>query len=779
MNLKAKFFLISAATTLVVALSLLATGKYSQFDAENHASAQLMSDHMALWRKILTNQNRQMEFSLRAFTRNRPALEAIKNSNSTALYQSVVTAFRRLNASNIITKLKITDQHGRVLISLPHPIKQDNKLPMAVTALDQGKILKGIVRDIDEEIVLATTSPLYLGSGEKIGSIFIARNLQDALLENLEADNSHNFILEADGEVLYATSQKLYDELEIPLSTNGKMRFETVSADDRTYQAMTHSLKDFYGNAIALMVSVLDITTAYEHRSFNQKMSAFLNLTVVALSLVFLNWFMSRSFQTNLKEVQDAKDMLEQHVEARTYQLKRANNQLEAEITERRSAESTITRLAYYDSLTELPNRTKFQNLLENIIGDSHEGGSFGLLLMDLDNFREINDTLGHSNGDLIIQEVALRLRTVHQDGVIARLGGDEFAIVMQNISNENETITKAKRILSELETPFSLGALTLDIRISIGISIYPHHGKTSSGLLQSADVAMYLAKQHHSGFNIYNAKYDLYNPQRLSLMGQLRQAIGNSELRLFFQPKVCLKSNEIRGAEALIRWDHPQYGILSPARFIPLAEQTGIIRPLTYWVIDQALAHMRTWIDGGNDLQISVNLSTRNLLDNNLPMRIKELLNEHRVNPEHLSLEITESAIMEDPEKALDTLIQLDEMNIELSIDDFGTGYSSLAYIRKLPVKEIKIDRSFVMDMDRDDNDAVIVRSTIDLAHNLGLKVVAEGIEDQNTLELLVNLGCNLGQGFHIGTPMPARDFEKWLVSSPWSKKHESQISA
>ena len=421
---------------------------------------------------------------------------------------------------------------------------------------------------------------------------------------------------------------------------------------------------------------------------------------------------------------------------------------------------------AMHDTLTSLPNRTLFRDRVEQaILQARREDARFGLLIMDLDRFKEINDTLGHRNGDLILQAIGPRLRGVLRDvDSIARFGGDEFAVLLPGAANPDAAIRVAEKIAAALSKPFMLKGLTLDVEASIGISLFPDHGNDVDTLIQRADVAMYMAKEAHAGFEVYAADRDQYTPKRLALLGELRRALENKELVLFYQPKADIQTGKVTSVEALLRWQHPEHGLTFPDDFIPLAEHTGLIRPLTLYVLNEALKQCYEWQQQGIELGVAVNLSARNLLDSELPNDVARLLETWGVEPSLLKLEITENTIMVDPPKALEVLTQLRDLGVGLSIDDFGTGYSSLSYLRKLPVDEIKIDRSFVMNMPQSENDQQIVRSTIDLACNLGLKVVAEGVETKEIWRDLANLGCDVAQGYYLTRPIPPQELVEWL---------------
>ncbi|HEX2195972.1 MAG TPA: EAL domain-containing protein, partial [Actinomycetota bacterium] len=437
------------------------------------------------------------------------------------------------------------------------------------------------------------------------------------------------------------------------------------------------------------------------------------------------------------------------------------------ESLKRQAAENEFQ--AQHDSLTGLYNRTMFHNRVTQAIEQAEaEADMVGVLLMDLDRFKEINDTLGHPTGDSLLKETSFRLRRMlGPDVTIARLGGDEFAVLLPRLRSLIGATDMANSLVKALREPYVLQDLSLDVSASIGISLSPQHGTDAETLMQRADVAMYIAKASHTGFEIYDSDKDQYSPNRLALVAELRRAIEERQLVVWYQPKIELGSGSLIGAEALVRWNHPRHGMMPPDEFIGLAEHTGLIGPMTTYVLEEALQQCLAWRCAGfPDFKVAVNLSVKNLMDVELPRHISALLTKCRLVPDALQLEITESSIMEDPERAIEVLTRLHEMGIGIAIDDFGTGYSSLAYLRRLPVDEMKIDRSFVRGMMSSENDAVIVRSVIDLGRNLGLVVVAEGIEDRESMERLEALGCSVGQGYHIARPMDTEGFDSWAAS-------------
>ena len=427
---------------------------------------------------------------------------------------------------------------------------------------------------------------------------------------------------------------------------------------------------------------------------------------------------------------------------------------------------------ATHDGLTGLPNRVLLRDRLERALaGAAGTGREVAVLVIDLDRFKEINDTLGHSYGDLLLRQVGPRLQSTLRDGdTLARLGGDEFAVLLPVVDGPQEAEAVAERLREALHRRFEVDGVALDVEASIGIAMSPRHGTRTEELLRNADIAMYAAKERKVGAVLFRPDEHVTAPARLTVLGDLRQALDNDdELFLHYQPKFTLDDERIEGLEALLRWRHPVHGLVPPAEFIPVAEGTGIILRLTERVLGLALGQIRRWLDDGAAVPVAVNLSTRCLQDASLPDMVARLLAVHGVPPRLLRLEVTESAVMGDAARCLGVLQRLHALGVRLSIDDFGTGYSSMAYLRRLPVDELKIDRSFVMGMTATQQDAVLVRTAIDLGHNLGLTVVAEGVEDAEHVSALRRLGCDVAQGYHFARPLPADEVTALLrVSAP-----------
>ena len=435
---------------------------------------------------------------------------------------------------------------------------------------------------------------------------------------------------------------------------------------------------------------------------------------------------------------------------------------------ERKQAEGRLAYQATHDGLTGLPNRTLLLRSIERGLSSGRgEGARCALLLLDLDRFKEINDTFGHHYGDEVLKQLRPRLLAeVREADVVARLGGDEFGILLAE-ADESRALLVAGRILAALTRPISVDGHALDLGGSIGIALSPDHGIDAAALLQGADVAMYAAKRGRLGRAVYSPELSDRNPRRLALIGELRQGIDGDQLMLHYQPKVDLKTMRVEGAEALVRWQHPLEGLIPPGRFIPLAEETGLIRPLTLWTLREAIQQCRSWHRAGLDLTIAVNLSPENLRDERVLAMIEGLLEITVALPRWLTLEVTETAMMDNPARARKILLKLHEMGVRISIDDFGTGYFSLALLKELPVDEVKIDRSFVKDMMTNSRDSSIVRAVIDLGHNLGLKVVAEGVEDGASLRQLAWWGCDMAQGFYLSRPLDAPQFLGWVADA------------
>ena len=567
---------------------------------------------------------------------------------------------------------------------------------------------------------------------------------------------------------------------------------QMLSSEDR--QAELEIYRNFDGNTVAgvgyfdpvhrwwiIVEQPVDEALAPLNRLINRFVMAF----VLAIILtVFIVVYFSKKMMRPLESLESAIDRLTNGdrkvqvnvpTDTELSSLSEAFNEMAVNLDEK---SDKLEYQAYHDELTGLPNRKRLFKYIESTLKRYRKTTKpFSLLLLDLDRFKEINDSLGHKCGDLLLKELSERLLSVlSEDDLVARLGGDEFAVVLKNADTVDKASLIAVKIRAVIQEHFELEGMRLLIDGSVGIAMYPAHGDSSNILMRRADVAMYYAKKTGSGVAVYDESYDINSEQRLALISGLPRAIEENELVLHYQPKVRVRDRKVTGVEALVRWDHPEHGLLPPDQFIPIVELGDSIIALTNWVVNKAFSDCRKWQEQGIDIDIAVNVSTLNIQDEEFVTHLSAAILEHRIDPGKIELEITESVIMADTSRALKTINALDSMGIRISIDDFGTGYSSLAYLKKIPVNELKIDKSFVMDMEQDENDAVIVRSTIDLAHNLGLKVLAEGVETEGALNLLDVLGCDSAQGFHISRPVPESVLLAWMQD--WQGKNDPHVN-
>ena len=456
---------------------------------------------------------------------------------------------------------------------------------------------------------------------------------------------------------------------------------------------------------------------------------------------------------------------LEQRVIDRTMQLQNVNKQLEHQ--------------AMHDALTKLPNRALFHDRLHNTLMSAKRSGElFALVGIDLDLFKEVNDTLGHHAGDLVLQHVALACNKVLRDSdTVARMGGDEFAILLPKVTDMTRALQVAVRVLEAIREPLVIDGNLIEISASLGIAMYPQHGDDELELITHSDAAMYESKRKKLGVVMYLPEMGEGKSEAITLKSELKRAISEGEMVLHFQPKIDIESNSVNGVESLVRWQHPRLGLVYPDAFIGLAEMSGLIKPLTLEVLRLAMLQILEWRSQGYEFPVAVNISAINLQEKDFPEIVSAMIEKYDVPSHLLELEVTESAIMVEPLIAIENIRRLSMIGIQMSIDDFGTGYSSMAYIQKLLVAKIKIDKSFVIEMGTRENDEVIVRSTIDLAHNLGLKAVAEGVESQAAWDKLRDMGCDSAQGYFMSKPLPADKLIDWIASSPWGRHGSTQI--
>lgn len=542
-----------------------------------------------------------------------------------------------------------------------------------------------------------------------------------------------------------------------------------VFLQDERYLARRVALESTQGQVdTVLLRSYADVVAPFV--SLQWVLAGITLVGVVAFGLA--SWTATRRVTQPLRSLMDATQSLEQgryDVEVQGAQrgdeVGRLARGFDAMRTSIAAQQAEIRHLAYWDRLTGLPNRERFrETLLQTMASGGPAGHPVAMLALNLDRFKHVNEVLGYALGDALLKAVAQRLQQQVDGygGQVARMGGDEFAILLPH-ADAATAVAVGERIAKALEEPLALDQQTVDLSASIGVACWPLDAQDADTLMSRAEIAMRAAKAKTAGLLLYNPSLDSSSAQSLSLLTDLRQALECDQLRLFVQPKVNVASGRVVALEGLVRWEHPSRGLVPPMQFIPFAEQTGFIRQLTLWMFEEACRQWPALQAAAPGLRIAINLSTRDLMDQEFAARLGGLLRAHGLTPQAFCLEITESAIMDDPQRAEATLNRLAAMGFKLSIDDFGTGYSSLAYLKRLPVNELKIDKSFVMGMANDSNDAKIVRSTVDLAHNLGLTVVAEGVEDQAILGALRDLQCDEAQGYFISRPMPAQAFAQW----------------
>ncbi len=462
-------------------------------------------------------------------------------------------------------------------------------------------------------------------------------------------------------------------------------------------------------------------------------------------------------------EIKQLNVELEARVALRTQQLANANKELE--------------HLALHDALTKLPNRTLFHDRVEQVVLFSkRENKSFALMSLDLNKFKPINDVLGHHAGDLVLQEVSVRLADcLRQSDTVARMGGDEFAILLPNVTAIEDVMIVVNKIIRIIIKPIVIDGKALALDASIGIAMFPEHGNNLLALMCRADSAMYVAKRAQNVYAFYNAAVEKECDAGQTLQLDLWRALDNDQLILHYQPKIDFNSQSVIGVEALVRWQHPERGLIYPDDFITIVEKNGLMKAFTLKILEMALRQCELWHEAKMNLSMAINISAINLQDPIFPDSVAEMLKKFSVPPAYIELEITETAIMTDPLRAIENIKRLSAMGLQVSIDDFGTGYSSMAYLQKLLVAKIKIDKSFVMDMDSNQNDDVIVRSTIDLGHNLGLKVIAEGVESQASWDRLKEMGCDSAQGYFMSRPIPADQFMQWIKKSPFGSTNKT----
>ncbi len=766
-------FTIMAMGCLAVILAIVTGDVYRQLTLENQSRglANIVDLQVSEQIKNVREKAIRLALSIQANKKFRQALDA---NQSKRLQKELEDQFYRhyvVTGEIDIEQFNVFDQNFKLLASAVADsslLSQDVLQCYDVIEELKGKDRLARLQPVSKQCLV--DGRLYQSIVVPVAGVKLKGYLQaivDPLLEikNIERHFGMPLIIK------YASQQEAYRSESWP-----------GYIDPDTTIVVEHSLTDSSGK------KYLYINLAFDVAELHQKLgqtnwyvllgAAFITLLTI---LFAIRWLQVAALQplenlTNqLMLLRENNDRLGRQVEVggnkEIRQLAIGFNAFTSELHE---AHQKLEMLAFTDTLTRLPNRELFYDRLNQLVLlCQREKMAFSLFVMDLDRFKYINDTLGHHVGDQLLAQAGERLRAaVRGADTIARLGGDEFAALLPKVVDIQGAMIVAERINAALSEPFMIEGNSLHASVSIGMVMYPYHGEGQNELMQRADVAMYYAKRNQLGYALYEAEIDTHNVLELTLETELKHAIQNNLLKLYYQPKIFIETGEVYGVEALLRWIHPERGFIPPDSFIPLAEQTGLIHPLTLWVFKTAVEQARQWHDKGLILNVAINLSAQSLRDPGLVESIAIVLKNAGLEPKYLTLELTETAVMSDPKQALEILSALDKKGVMLSIDDFGTGYSSLAYLKRLPVDEIKIDRSFVMEMDEENNDKVIVQSTIDLAHNMGLKVIAEGIETEQSWQTLKALGCDMGQGYFMCRPIDAESLDEWLESSDWPPK-------
>jgi diguanylate cyclase (GGDEF)-like protein len=617
-----------------------------------------------------------------------------------------------------------------------------------------------------------------------VGWVLMGFPINQKLLDDMRAISEMHLALisEAPGEGRHVVSTTLPSSASQALEAQSADVTELPVGDDRLIARSVKLDTGSYGNVRTLLFrSVNEVVEPFRQAQVALAWITGLGVVLFAIGSVFA----ARRVTTPLRSLVSATETLGrgqydvpmQHTDRHDEigGLAKAFDAMRINIG---AQQNEIRTLAYWDRLTGLPNRARFREAVQDQIHAAGVDGAqpakdMAILMLDIDRFKHVNDVLGYAFGDQLLIAVAKRLtqQDMRAADMVARLGGDEFAVMLTGSSAET-AVAVAHRIAKSFEQPLAFEEQTVDMSASIGIACFPQHAQDVDALLSRAEVAMYAAKTRTTLMQVYDASLDSSSNETLSMLSELRNAVSQGELRLFLQPKISLSTGRVAAAEALVRWQHPLRGLVPPLEFIPFAEQTGFVRQLTMWMFEESARVSQTLDDLGSHFKLAINLSTRDLLDLEFPARLDTILAQYQLSASAFCLEITESAIMDDPQRAQNTLNLLSERGFKLSIDDFGTGYSSLAYLKSLPVDELKIDKSFVMNMETDEDDAKIVRSTVDLAHNLGLTVVAEGVENALIWDKLKALHCDEAQGYFMSKPIPAHTFAAWCVS--WNAKQE-----
>lgn len=774
-SLQTKIFVFFMALLLaVMMIILLIVYRTTYTHTQAQIAAQLASGYAVVQNELETRK-RYVGNSSRTITKDFSLIEQVVSRDANSIAAALDSYRSRAGASFSV----VTDLDGGIIASTQADLMVGQKLPFGqLTAgqLANSQTVYGIYHDHAYQVFIW---PLYAPEPNQIACLVMGYMLDDNLTLRLKKLTDLDVSFMQPGKVfassLAADDRALLTRTDIKNTAQNSWR--TLDLDGLEYVTYSALLPVDSGKSIIVFLqrSLTDALRDYKSLQLQLIATQLVSLLLAALGAFAIASSITsplRRMSAYVKRIaagEYSEPLPDDNSKGEIGVLAAEFAHMQREITER---EASILHLAYHDALTNLANRNDFQRCVQTEVeAAKHSDGRVAVFVMDLDNFSDINVTLGHLSGDFLLKKTAERLERACRTGdYVARLGGDEFAVLVSGFANMNDVIQSILHYRQIFNEAFEVEGISLTVNATIGVAIYPEHAENSGTLMQRAEVAMYIDKRKKMPYSIYNSSQDHHSVLRLALMSELKSAIAQDELVLFYQPKLELASHSITAVECLVRWVHPVHGFISPDDFIPLAEQTGNIRLLTRWIIRAACAQNQAWREQHIDLKTCVNISAVDLLDPQFFNYVAEQLHLHQLPAQALVLEVTESAVMDDPDKAIAILSQFNAMGVGLSIDDYGTGYSSMAQLKRLPVHELKIDKSFVLDVVNSSDDLVIVRSTIELAHNMHLKVVAEGVETQAALSLLQELGCDVAQGYYLSKPIAIAAFEQWLASTQYT---------
>lgn len=756
--------LLSFAVVLLFGLTLVSVTTLNA--AFRHTTSQLetrLSVASTVFLFMVENEANSLNDALATFSKDFNAKQLLADATNDP--QSLTAALFNLQQRNRADFVIAYDAEGQTLAGTAQDVPQS--LPLLLGSSGYGLIdLKGkpyLVEAAPYRFLEKSPNPDgWLVIGEELGRFLVSEQTREligldlmvfadqtaiastteALLEQAPRINLNAFAENSLGQIQLPEEYLIW-HFSATSSLTSDLHFAYVMPNDMAYLNFINLLDEF--GLVLLVVAVLaGALTLYVANGISSPLRQ-----LVAKAQLIQHGDYSGTFPAyKTTEVQS---------------LSSALQSMQQGITER---EQKINKLAYFDNLSGLPNRNAFVKHMTEVI-EQHSADPFAVITIDLDRFKEINDTLGHDVGDKLLQRVAQRLKRYdHANAFYAHIGEDEFMILLTHIQ-DYRLKADVEQFSKMFDTAFDIDGVLIDMEAGFGVALYPQHAQTVGGIMQCVDIALSHAKGSHHKIVYYRDELNQHSVQRLSLMTELRSAIERDELQLFYQPKLNIELGKITKVECLVRWIHPEHGFVGPDEFIPLAEQSGAIRDLTKWVIRTALDQYKQWQAEEIELQLAVNISALDLVDNELPSYVSEELYNRQLASSVLTFEVTESAIMSEPEQAMKALTLLNNMGIELSIDDFGTGYSSMGQLKQMPVSELKIDKSFVLNLATDKQDNILVKASVDLAHNLGLSVVAEGVEDEASLEILKDYKVEFAQGYFISRPLNSNDFSRWLKQS------------